>query len=507
MIDVALVSVIRRWCLRDKLSIREVSRRTGLSKNTVKKYLRDENLEPCYPKCKRPSKLDEFTATLSSWLRLESRRNRKQRRCLRQLFIDLKAQGYEGSYDRVAAFAREWKRNQPIEQGGTQRGVFIPLRFAPGEAFQFDWSEDYAFIGKDKVKLQVAHFKLSFSRAFFLRAYLLQTHEMLFDAHNHAFRVFGGVPQKGIYDNMKTAVDKVGRGKNRTVNARFLALSGHYLFEPEFCNAASGWEKGQVEKNVQDSRRRVWQDAPRVQSLDELNEWLEQHCVGLWDVVQHPELPGLIATYWQEEREALMATPTPFDGFVEVTKRVTPTCLVCFDRNRYSVPAAFANRPVSVRVYADKIIVVAEGQKIAEHQRVIQRCKDKPGKTLFDWRHYLSVLQRKPGALRNGAPFQDLPEGFRALQEHLMKQPGGDREMAEVLALVLHHDEEAVLSAVELALESGVASKTHVLNILGRLIEEPIPGPVEPPSGLMLEVEPEPNVSRYDELRGGRDAA
>ena len=145
MIDLALVSVIRRWCLRDKLSIREVSRRTGLSKNTVKKYLRDENLEPCYPKCKRPSKLDGFTATLSSWLRLESRRNRKQRRCLRQLFIDLKAQGYEGSYDRVAAFAREWKRNQPIEQGGTQRGVFIPLRFAPGEAFQFDWSEDYAF--------------------------------------------------------------------------------------------------------------------------------------------------------------------------------------------------------------------------------------------------------------------------------------------------------------------------------------------------------------------------
>lgn len=232
MIDVALVSVIRRWCLRDNLSIREVSRRTGLSKNTVKKYLRDENLEPCYPKRRGPSKLDEFKATLSSWLRLESRRNRKQRRCLRQLFLDLKAQGYEGSYDRVAAFAREWKRNQPLEQGGSQRGVFIPLRFAPGEEFQFDWSEDYAYIGKDKVKLQVAHFKLSYSRAFFLRAYLLQTHEVLFDAHTRAFRVFGGVPQKGIYDNMKTAVDKVGRGKNRTVNARFLAMSGHGGFAP-----------------------------------------------------------------------------------------------------------------------------------------------------------------------------------------------------------------------------------------------------------------------------------
>jgi transposase len=507
VIDVALVSVIRRWCLRDKLSIREVARRTGLSKNTVKKYLRDENLEPSYPKRKGPSKLDEFTATLVSWLKLEFRRHRKQRRSLRQIYLDLRAHGYDGSYDRVAAFAREWRRNQPIEQGGTQRGVFIPLRFAPGEAFQFDWSEDYAFIGKDKVKLQIAHFKLSYSRAFFLRAYLLQTHEMLFDAHAHAFRVFGGVPQKGIYDNMKTAVDKIGRGKNRTVNARFQAMAGHYLFEPEFCNAASGWEKGQVEKNVQDSRRRIWQYAPRVQSLDELNVWLESYCIGLWDVIQHPEMSGAISTFLSEERGILMENPTPFDGFVEVTKRVTPTCLVCYDRNRYSVPAAFANRPVSVRVYCDKIVAVAEGQKIAEHQRVIQRCRDKPGKTVYDWRHYLTVLQRKPGALRNGAPFQDLPEGFRVLQEYLMKQPGGDREMAEILALVLHHDEDAVLSAVELALESGAASKVHVLNILGRLIEEPAPGPVETPTGLALSVEPEPNVSRYDELRGGRDAA
>src|SRR3546814_9511123 len=89
--------------------------------------------------------------------------------------------------------------------------------------------------------------------------YLLQTHEMLFDAHNHAFRVLGGVPRRGIYDNMRTAVDKVGRGKARTVNTRFLTMVSHYLFEAEFCNPAAGWEKGQVEKNVQDARHRLWQ--------------------------------------------------------------------------------------------------------------------------------------------------------------------------------------------------------------------------------------------------------
>jgi transposase len=112
------------------------------------------------------------------------------------------------------------------------------------------WSEDWAIIGGERTKLQVAHFKLSYSRAFILRAYPQQTHEMLFDAHNHAFRVLGGVPRRGIYDNMRTAVDKVGRGKERQVNARFSAMVSHFLFEAEFCNPASGWEKGQIEKNV-----------------------------------------------------------------------------------------------------------------------------------------------------------------------------------------------------------------------------------------------------------------
>ena len=129
---------------------------------------------------------------------------------------------------------------------------------ARARAFQFDWSEDWAVIGGERTKRQVAHFKLSHSRAFVVRAYPLQTHELLFDAHNRAFEVFGGVPRRGIYDNMKTAVDRVRRGKERDVNARFSAMVSHYLFEAEFCNPASGWEKGQVKKNVRDARHRLW---------------------------------------------------------------------------------------------------------------------------------------------------------------------------------------------------------------------------------------------------------
>jgi hypothetical protein len=209
-----------------------------------------------------------------------------------------------------------------------------------------------------------------------------------------------------------------------------------------------------------------------------------------------------------------MPLPVAFDGFVEVSKRVSPTCLISFERNRYSVPAPFANRPVSLRVYPDRLVVAAEGQILCEHIRLIERSHKLPAKTVYDWRHYLAVVQRKPGALRNGAPFMELPPAFRQLQDHMLRKPGGDREMVDILALVLHHDEQAVLTAVELALAEGVPTKTHVLNILHRLVDGKVIGepPLDTPQALTLRREPKANVERYDALRsqsvaGGRHAS
>lgn len=177
------------------------------------------------------------------------------------------------------------------------------------------------------------------------------------------------------------------------------------------------------------------------------------------------------------------------------------------------VPASFANRPVSLRVYPDRLVVAAEGQVLCEHERLIQRSHHLPPRTIYDWRHYLTVIQRKPGALRNGAPFAELPSGFRRLQDQMLRRPGGDREMVDILALVLQHDEQAVLAAVELALSDGVATKTHVLNILHRLIDgKAIDSPtIDTPQALLLRREPKANVERYDDLRacstGGRHAS
>ncbi|MGA7964978.1 MAG: IS21 family transposase [Gammaproteobacteria bacterium] len=498
----ALLSVIRRWHFREGMPIREITRRTGLSRNTVRKYLASGVVEPRYPRRKSPSKLDDYELTLTSWLFRESRRGRKQRKTLRQLHGDLVQLGYSGSYDRVAAFARAWRSEQQDGKQGAGRRSYVPLVFAPGEAFQFDWSEDYALINGVSTKLQIAHFKLCHSRVFFLRAYLLQSHEMLFDAHYHAFVAFGGVPERGIYDNMKTAVDKVGRGKQRAVNKRFSAMVSHYLFEAEFCNPASGWEKGQVEKGVLDARRRIWQGAPAFKSLADLNHWLRRRCLELWGELAHPEdKRRTLSDYWEAERAVLMEVPAAFDGFVEFNKRVSSTCLITHEHNRYSVPASFANRAVSLRVYAERLEVVAEAQRVAVHERAFTRDHSTPGKTVYDWRHYLSVVQRKPGALRNGAPFSELPESLRQLQARLLKRPGGDREMVDVLALVLLHDERLVEQAVAEALRIERPSKQHVINCLSRLAQAPRPEPSATPSALKLVTEPRADTQRYDQLR------
>ncbi len=505
----ALLSVIRRWHFREGMAIREIERRTGLSRNTIRKYLRSGSVEPRFKVSDRPSKLDPFCEKLSGWLRIEAGQSRKQRRTARQMHADLVVLGYAGSYGRVAAFVRAWKFERQRDAQTSGRGAFVPLLFAPGEAFQFDWSEDWALLGGKQTRLQVAHTKLSHSRAFTVRAYLLQTHEMLFDALSQAFRVLGGVPQRGIFDNMKTAVDRIGTGKARQVNARFAAMASHYLFEPAFCTPASGWEKGQVEKNVQDARRRLWQPMPSFPDLGALNAWLEEQCIAHWGQIVHGVLPGTVADVHGEEVASLMPPGRPFDGFVEHTKRVSPTCLVTLERNRYSVPASFANRPVSVRVYPERIVIAAEGRILCEHDRIIARSHHLPGRIIYDWRHYLAVIQRKPGALRNGAPFAEMPDAFRQLQGHLLKHPGGDREMVEILALVLQHDEQAVLCAVELALEAGVATKTHVLNILHRLTDGTASpaSPIDAPQALRLHQEPIADVGRYDNLRGVRHAS
>ena len=275
MISMEMMGKIRRMYFRDKLSLHEIAKRTGLARNTIRKWVRaPEAKPPVYQRRAIFNKLSPFHATLEQALKADSLRPKQQRRSAKALLAQIKAEGYDGGYSQLTAFIRAWRGGQ-----GKASQAFVPLTFALGEAFQFDWSEEGLLVGGIYRRMQVAHLKLCASRAFWLVAYPSQGHEMLFDAHTRSFGALGGVPRRGIYDNMKTAVDKVNKGKGRAVNARFAVMCAHYLFDPDFCNVAAGWEKGIVEKNVQDSRRRIWLDAQDCQfhSFEELNAWLGRY--------------------------------------------------------------------------------------------------------------------------------------------------------------------------------------------------------------------------------------
>ena len=290
-------------------------------------------------------------------------------------------------------------------------------------------------------------------------------------------------------------------GRNRLVNARLSALCSHYLFDADFCNVASGWETVVVEKNVQDSRRRIGQDAAkeRFGAFAELNTWLLARSRALWQELRHPEYAELtVAEMLEHEQPELMPMVTPFDGYVEKPGRVSSTCLVSVARNRYSVPCELYGQMVSTRLYPASVVIVADDQVVARHDRL-----SNAGETRYDWQHYIPLLQRKPGALRNGAPFADMPEPLQRLRRGLLRNPGGDRVMAQVLAIVLTAGLDAVVVAAELALETGPPGKVsveHVINVLGRLNAQPAP----PPAATQLKVATPPlaDTARYDRLRG-----
>ena len=488
-----LLGKVRRLHYRDGLSLSEIERRTGLTRKTIRKWLKaPEGAEPKYRRKPGETKIAAYAEPLVKMLETDLRRPAWQRRTALKLFAELQAAGFSGDYSRVTEFIRRWR----AQGGAPARKAFVPLQFEPGEAHQFDWSEEHLVVGGVWRKLVVAHLKLCYSRAFVIQAYPTQSHEMLFDAHARAFAALGGIPRRGIYDNMKTAVDKVKKGKARVVNTRFAAMASHYLFDPDFCNVASGWEKGVVEKNVQDSRRRIWQDAWQVRfgSFAELNVWLLARCRSIWQELKHPEYDLTLAEMLEQEQPHLMPMIVPFDGYVETVGKVSSTCLVSYDRCRYSAPCELVGQMVGIRIYPERIDLIAHDAVVASHVRSFGR-----NEARYDWQHYIPLIQRKPGALRNGAPFADMPGPLQRLRGLLLKREGGDRIMARVLAAVPKHGLEAVLVAVELVLDSGNASAEHIENVLHRLQSVPPPPQVE--TALTISETPVADTQRYDRLR------
>jgi transposase len=496
MLVVETIAKIRRAYFGQGKPIKAICRELNLSRKVVRKVIRTGATEFRYERESQPlPKIGPWRDQLESLLAANEGKPAREQLTLIRIFEALRGLGYDGSYDAVRRYAKAWRK----ERGAATAEAYVPLSFAPGEAYQFDWSHEIVVMNGVTTTVKVAHVRLCHSRMLFVRAYPRETQEMVFDAHDRAFGFFRGTCTRGIYDNMKTAVETIFLGKDRKFNRRFAQMCGHYLVDPTACTPASGWEKGQVENQVGLVRERFFAPRLRVKSYDELNAWLLDQSIAYAKAHKHPEIPE--QTIWQAfevERHQLVAYRGRFDGFHAVPAAVSKTCLVRFDNNKYSVASRAVGRPVEIHAYADRIVIRQDGAVVGEHVRCFGR-----GETVYDPWHYVPVLARKPGALRNGAPFKDwlLPSGLERVRRRLKGSDDGDRQMVAILSAVLSDGLAAVEAACREALDQGVHSADVIINILARQHD---PGPsatIPTPEALRLRHAPTADCTRYDTLR------
>ncbi len=500
MLVVDTIARIRRAHFVDGKSIKQIAREFDLARNTVRRVLRSGETAFSYERTVQPRpKLGAWTETLDRRLTANDRLSSRERLDLVRIYEDLRAEGFAGGYDTVRRYAQARQR----KRGTGSSDAYVPLSYAPGEAYQFDWSTEVVVLHGTTTIVQVAQVRLCHSRMPFVRAYPRQAQEMVFDAHDKAFSFYKGACRRGIYDNMRTAVDALLIGRERQFNRRFAQMCSHYLVEPTACTPASGWEKGQVENQVGVVRGRFFKPRLKFASFVDMNSWLLEQCVQYARVHPHPERRDCpVWDMFEQERFSLVPYAGRFDGFNARTAAVSKTCLVSYDRNKYSVMAQAVGRPVEVHAYAERITIRQDGQTVADHPRCFDR-----EQTVYDPWHYVPVLARKPGALRNGAPFKGwvLPDALGRVQNRLHGSADGDRQMVAILNAVLLDGLPAVEAACGEALTAGLCSSDVVLNALSRQRPTVMPPSITTPDALRLRHEPVPDCARYDTLRSTND--
>lgn len=489
MLHMQTISKVRLLFHKKGLSRRAIAKQLNLNRRTVAKYL-EVTEPPVYQRTSKYfTKLAPFIERFEHRLQEEQKLPKKQRLSALRHYEWLKAEGFEGCYSTITHFIRLFKTNSDDKVTES----FIPLYFPPADAYQFDWSSETIKLAGRIIKVKVAQFRLSHSRAFYFRAYFNEQQEMLVDAHNHAFNYFGGVPNRGIYDNMKTAVKKIKSGKERDCTLLFDSMMNHFLVEAVFCTPAEPQEKGQIERQVNVIRQKLFKPMLCVESLQELNDYLHHKCLLLSQQIRHPKDKTLTIAQSLEQERNHLSPITPFLGKRSKHTLVNSLSQVQFDTHKYSVPCNLNRKTVQLWISATTISIEYNHQVVAEHKRsfVKNQCTYNP------W-HYLELLKKKPGALRNGEPFLqwELPNPIKQLQTYLLKKPKGDRAMVQLLSLIAEYGEELGVSAAEIALEEGVPTVEAVLNIIHRLKEPIIP--CFTIQDIPLNTPPQANCERYN---------
>jgi len=446
----------------DNKKYKEIARELRMSKNTVKEIIKNKVLSKEYIRTTQAyPALKEYITKLEEKLEHDKNEPRRRKRKSMKLYKEIKSLGYTGSYEAVNNYVNKWKLKNTKQASNK---AFIPLEFEAGEAFQFDWSEEEIELAGKITRIKVAQIRLAYSRFFLTVAFPNEQLEMVMEAHNKAFEFFAGTCKKGLYDNMKTAVHKILIGKDRIYNKKFLELASHYLFEPTACTPAAGWEKGQVEGQVKTSRYNFFTPLVKVDTLDELNKKLKQCCLDWSKSTKHPTIEG--KTTWevyQEEKRFLIPYCSRFDSCKVQPSVVSAYSLINYDTNSYSVDSAYVGKKVAVHIYCNQIAVIHDGKEIARHVRCFKKHK-----SLYDPWHYVPVLEKKPGAIRNGAPFKqlDLPESVNKIRAKLLLYSKEEKQFIKLLLNTGKDKLSKLDEACQKALQTGISNADLIIDLM-----------------------------------------
>lgn len=455
--------LIRRKHFVDGMSQRAIAEELGHSRKFVKKALQHP-IPPGYQLTKSKPKptLDPVQPLIDAWLEEDLTRPVKQRHTAQRIYERLvDEKDFQGNPSTIRRYVADWKQNR----NSAGKEVFAPLEFRPGEEAQVDWGEAWIIHNGRRRKVQLFCMKWCYSKRVFVRAYDRANLESFLDGHVRAFEDFGGVPKRIAYDNLKSAVIRVGKGRHRRLNRRLVELKSWYLFDSRFCNVAKGNEKGHVENLVKRAQRTFLTPLPEVTDLAALNGKLQSDCEGELDrTTKEGETHGEL---WEGERAHLLPLPANrFAACTERPSRVDKQSLVHFDGRMYSVPVEWAHRPCLVRGFVDRVEIHAEGACVAVHPRNHPPTQ----RYVLDPRHYLRLLDRKPGLLDQARAFRDDPFGaeFSLLRRELeyRYEEDGTRQYIDVLLLLTEHPEEAVIAAVRWCVERRIFSRDAVLHTL-----------------------------------------
>lgn len=506
MIEMAQFHNIKFLKEVEGLSQRQIATKLGISRNTVSKYLKN-NTAPTTVLRKTVYTTKEYSPEtkrvipiIDQWLEDDQKNWRKQKHTAIKIFKRLQDEyDFKGSASNIRKIVA--KRRQQIQE------AFIPLDFQLGHQFQFDWGEADIILQGRKQRIFLFCVQLSASRIRFVRAYLHEKQEAFLDGFVHAFEFLGGVPTEGLLDNLKTAVIKILQGRDRLEQESFIGLQAHYVFKAEFCNPASGNEKGRVEGTVGYIRRNALVPLPEVQSIKELNDYLLDWCLKEAGRTHVPNKSETVLEMWEKEKEYLHPLPADqFEACKLLSCKVNKTSLITVETNRYSVPCSYVGQSVWAKIFVDRVIVVAQNQVIAEHIRSYERNQMI---TVLD--HYLEVLLKKPRAIRDAHAFQsnEIPDVFKRFHLKMREQEGsvGDRKFIRLL--LLHRDigMDNLTKALLEAEKTQVFRYEKVHEIIQRLTNQQISFSTLPtdktPVNLLDYKVNKSNIEQYGQLTGG----